>query len=583
MPLQDHIRPDLQSPSMAGFDRHQIVSPRLSAFCEIPPVDKLNHATRMSFLVSLTIDQSDRIPGQELAVNKHHCRKAVDRPPRRHIPSPNGAVAPPYYDNDNRKFSRPFRCPVNAILVLCISPEAHQIKVQIVERAIQALKGALREGDSFGIIRPRSEGNWQYSVARFVEGYWTWDYDPSSTSFRGPNDLAKEPMAGISIAIDALTERQSPAISCPTLMVVSDATTVETSGVQSIIARANVAGIGIYTFGFGVSHDPEALVQLASGTKAAYTYVKDWMGLPDSLLACFRFLERVVLENVKLTFRTDNSSPVSVQVIDDKRDSGIRLDREKVIVSLGNLCLKDQRDTVVHLWSKSDALKSKKTCQDAQLPESPMLEKVRVGHGDGLTYFRVDVTWDNVIHEHLAVQHPGPLIVQVPIGDPCPLLHATAMMPRMGFSTTITRRRLELFVAGILSKALRFASVGQSSKAIYLMTHVCHVLQSICEVTASRPQLTPIHGRKRQTDREPAIGGQLRWCGWHSSQAVPIHFVGSSCEASRSTDRGMIATLLKDAQEWRRWIAYPEMFSIDNRQSIHHTISTISSQRTFQI
>ncbi|KAF5629695.1 von Willebrand and RING finger domain protein [Fusarium sp. NRRL 25303] len=391
MPLHGHIRHDFQPLSIPGFDKHQIVSPHLSAFCEIPPVDKLDHATRMSFLVSLIIDQSDRIPGQELAANKHNCRKAVDRQSRRHTPSPNGAVAPPHHDNDNRKFSRPFRCPVNAILVLCISPEAHQIKVQIVERAIQALKGALQEGDSFGIIRPRSEGNWEYSVARFVEGYWTWDYDPSSTLFRGPNDLAKEPMAGISIAIDALTERQSTATSCPTLMVVSDASTVETSGIQGIVARANVAGIGICTFGFGALHDPEALVQLASGTKSAYTYVKDWMGLPDSLLACFRFLERVVLENVKLMFRTDNSSPASVQVIDDKRDSGVRLDREKVIVSLGNLCLKDQRDTVVHLWSKPDTLQSKKTSQDAEPPDSPMLEKMRAGDGDRLIYFQFNI------------------------------------------------------------------------------------------------------------------------------------------------------------------------------------------------
>lgn len=568
---------------MAGYDKYQIVSPRLSAFCEIPPVDKLDHATRMSFLVSLTIDQSDRIPGQDLAVNKRNCPKAGDQPPGRHTPSSNGAVASLDHDNDDRKYSTPFRCPVNAILVLCVSPEAHRIKLQILERAIRCLKVALREGDSFGIIRSRSEGNWEYSEAKFIEGHWTWDYDSSSTIFRGPNDLAKEPMAGISIAIDALTERQSHAMPCPTLMVVSDASTVETSGIQSIIARANVAGIGICTFGFGVSHDPEALVQLASGTKAAYTYIKDWMGLPDSLLACFRFLERVVLENVKLTFRTDNSSPVSVQVIDDKRDSGIGLDREKVIVSLGNLCLKDQRDTVVHLWSKPDALQSKNTCQDAQLPELPMLEKMRVGDGDGLNYFRVDVTWDNVIHEHLAVEHPGPLIVRVPIEDPCRRLHSTAMIPRMGFRTTITQRRLELFVADILSKVLRYTSLGQSSKAIFLMNHVCHILQSICEVTAVRSQHTRIHGRKRQTDQETAIEGQLRWCGWRSRQAVPVHFVGSSCEASRSTDRRMIATLLKDAQEWSRWIAYPEMFSIDNRQSIHHTISTISSQRTFQI
>lgn len=232
----------------------------------------------MSCLISLTIDQSYRIPRQDLAVNKHNCPKAGDRPPEIHTPSSNGDVAPLDHDNYNWKYSTSFRCPVNAILVLCICPEAHQIKVQIVERAIQALKRALREGDSFGIIRPRSGGNWEYSVAKFVDGYWTWDYVSSSTLSRGPNDLAKEPMAGISIAIDALTERQSPAISCPTLVVVSDASTFETSGVQSIIDRANVAGIGICTFGFNVSHDPEeALVQLASGTKAAYTYVNDWM------------------------------------------------------------------------------------------------------------------------------------------------------------------------------------------------------------------------------------------------------------------------------------------------------------------
>ncbi|KAF5530627.1 von Willebrfactor type A [Fusarium mexicanum] len=524
---------------------------------------------RMSFLVSLTIDQSDGISGQDLAVNKHNCRKARNQPPGRGIPSSNGAVAALYHDNDSRKYSRSFRRPVNAVLVLCISPEAHQIKAQIVERAIRCLKGALRKGDSFGIIRPRSEGNWEYSVAKFVEGHWTWDNASSSTLFRGPNHLAREPMSGISIAIDALTEKQSAATTCPTLMVVSDVATAETSGIESIIDRANVAGIGICTFGFGVSHDPEALVQLASGTNATYTYVKDWMGLPDSLLACFRFLGRVVLENVKLTFRTDSSSPVSVQGMDDQRDSGIELDGEKVVILLGNLCLKDQRDTVVHLWSKPDALQSNKTSQDGQLPGSPVLDKGREGDGDGLIYFRADISWDNVIHEQLAVQHPGPLIVQVPIKAPCPRLHSTAMIPRMGFNPNITQRRLEIFVADTLSKILRFTSSGQSSKAIRLMTHICHVLQSICEATDARPQLTQIHRRKCQTDQETAIEGQLRWCGWHSRQAVPVHFVGSSCEASQSRYRKIMTTFLQDVQEWRRWIAYPEIFSIDNQSYIY--------------
>ncbi|KAF5581635.1 von Willebrand RING finger domain-containing protein [Fusarium pseudocircinatum] len=514
-------------------------------------------------------DPSYGISGQDPAVNKHNCRKDGDQSPGRHIPCSNGTVATLYHDNDNRKYSKSFRCPVNAILILCISPEAHQIKVETAERAVRCLKGTLREGDSFGIIRPRSEGKWEYSVARFVEGYWTWDYVSSSTLSRGPNRLVREPMAGISMAIDALTGNQSASTPCPTIMVVSDVVTVETSGIESIIARANVAGIGIYTFGFGVSHDPEALVQLASGTRAAYTYVKDWMGLPDSLLACFRFLKRVVLENVKLTFRTDDSSPVSVQVVDDQHDSGVELDGGKVIMSLGNLCLKDQRDTVVHLWSKPDALQSNKTSRDAQPLRSPVLDKRRFGDGDGLIYFRVDVSWDNVIHEHLPVQRPGPLVVQVPIGAPCPRLHSTAMIPRMGFNPNITQRRLEVFVAHILSKILRFISSGQSSKAILLMTHICHVLQSICEVTAARPQLTQTNGRKGQMDQQTVIEHQLRWCGWNSRRAVPVHFVGSLCEASQSTDRRMMATLLQDVQEWRRWIAYPEIFSIDNQFYIH--------------
>ncbi|KAF5240621.1 hypothetical protein FANTH_9472, partial [Fusarium anthophilum] len=549
---------------MACSDKIKTVAPRLSAFCEMAPAYKLDHATRMSFLVSLTIDQLGGISGQDPAVSKHNCRKPGNQKPGRGTPSSNGAVAALYHDNDGQKCSRSFRCPIKAVLVLCIAPDPHQIKAQIVERAIRCLKGALQKGDSFGIIRPRSEGKWEYSVAKFVEGHWTWDYISSSTLFRGPNHLAMGPMAGISMAIDALTERQSTATTCPTLMVVSDVATVETSGIESIIARANVAGIGICTFGFGVSHDPEALVQLASGTKAAYTYVKDWMGLPDSLLACFRFLERVVLENVKLTFRSDNSSPVSVQVIDDQRDSGIELDGEKVVILLGNLCIKDQRDTVVHLWSKPDALQSSKTSQDGPLPGSPLLEKGVEADGDGLIYFQADVSWDNVLHEQLAVQDPGPLIVQVPIKAPCPLLHSTAMIPHMGFNPNITQRRLEIFVADTLSKILRFTSSGQSSKAILLMTHICHVLQSICEATAARRQFTQVHRRKCETDRETAIEGQLRWCGWHSRQAVPVHFVGSSCEASQSRYGKIMTTFLQDVQEWRRWIAYPDIFSIDN-------------------
>ena len=61
--------------------------------------------------------------------------------------------------------------------------------------------------------------------------------------------------------------------------------------------------VGIYSFGLGLTHKPDTLIELSSRTKASYTYVKDWMMLRECVAGCLGALQSTSHQNVKLKLR----------------------------------------------------------------------------------------------------------------------------------------------------------------------------------------------------------------------------------------------------------------------------------------
>lgn len=68
--------------------------------------------------------------------------------------------------------------------------------------------------------------------------------------------------------------------------------------------------VSIFSFGLGLTHRPDAMIELSTRTEASYTYVKDWMMLRECVAGCLGSLQSISHQNVMLKLRLPEGPPV---------------------------------------------------------------------------------------------------------------------------------------------------------------------------------------------------------------------------------------------------------------------------------
>src|ERR1700712_1439766 len=122
--------------------------------------------------------------------------------------------------------------------------------------------------------------------------------------------------------------------------------------------------IAIHSFGLGMTHKPDTMIELSSRTKASYTYVKDWMMLRECLAGCLGSMQSLSHQNVKLRLKLPEGSPAKFHKISGALQITKRATGRDAEASLGDLRFGDKRDVLVQLVILPDT-----TSQ--QLPQDP--------------------------------------------------------------------------------------------------------------------------------------------------------------------------------------------------------------------
>ena len=114
-----------------------------------------------------------------------------------------------------------------------------------------------------------------------------------------------------------------------------------------------------------MTHKPDPMIELSTRTKAAYTYVKDWMMLRECLAGCLGALQTMSHQNVKLKIvRLPEGSPAKFVKISGALQITKRATGKDAEASLGDLRFGDKRrypgaacDTFQTTLRKSSCLK----------------------------------------------------------------------------------------------------------------------------------------------------------------------------------------------------------------------------------
>ena len=109
------------------------------------------------------------------------------------------------------------------------------------------------------------------------------------------------------------------------------------------ITTADQTRIAIHSFGLGLTHKPDTMIELSTRTKASYTYVKDWMMLRECVAGCLGALQTVSHQNAKLKLRLPEGSPAKFAKIAGALQITKRTAGREAEAAVGDLRFGDKR------------------------------------------------------------------------------------------------------------------------------------------------------------------------------------------------------------------------------------------------
>lgn len=373
--------------------------------------------------------------------------------------------------------------------------------------------------------------------------------------------------------------------------------------------KPNPARIAIHSFGLGMTHKPDTMIELSTRTKASYTYVKDWMMLRECLAGCLGALQTMSHQNVKLKLRLPEGSPAKFVKISGALAITKRATGKDAEASLGDLRFGDKRDILVQLVIAPD------NASQEQLPQDPWetivsglealggpfdQEDQRTVSVEEVPLIQADLTWGDILRDGTISHLPRPSLLAITM-LPAPTNQqkksAWPNTPPIPPHPLIVQRRMELLTSDMLTRALTLVSRGQHDRAQHLLTETRSILKGLgkgglppipppqmkstgpSSVTdASSPTSTATPDRRRT----PSPTSANTTASSHHG-AIPRHLSNDalSMNTSPGIDASTVSALDSELEASLEWINHPAVFGRDSRKAVLQAIGVISSQRGY--
>jgi hypothetical protein len=266
--------------------------------------------------------------------------------------------------------------------------------------------------------------------------------------------------------------------------------------------------IAIHSFGLGMTHKPETMIELSTRTKASYTYVKDWMMLRECLAGCLGALQTMSHQNVKLKLRLPEGSPAKFVKISGALQITKRATGRDAEAALGDVRFGDKRgmscdillelrliyilDILVQLVIAPDNASSE------QLPQDPWesivsglealggpldQEDQRTVSVEEVPLIQADLTWGDLLRDGTFTHLPRPSLLAITMLPATPQQQKKQSVwpnsPPIPPHPSVVQRRMELLTSDMLTRALTLVSRGQHDRAQRLLNETRSILKGL--------------------------------------------------------------------------------------------------------
>ncbi|KAK5654086.1 hypothetical protein OQA88_7517 [Cercophora sp. LCS_1] len=515
-------------------------------------------------------------------------------------------TAPTEYTNFARSPLPSIHVPVDVVVVVPISASMQGVKINLVRDALRFMVHTLGERDRMGLVTFGSSGGGVPIVGMTTKAWPGWSNVLNSVKPVGQKSHRADVVEGANVAMDLLMGRKynNP---IATIMLISDASTSDADSVDFVVSRAEAAKITIHSFGLGMTHKPDTMIELSTRTKAQYTYVKDWMMLRECLAGCLGAMQTLSHQNVKLKLKLPEGSPAKFHKISGALQITKRATGRDAEAALGDLRFGDKRDILVQLVIMPD-----NTSQE-QLPQDPWdnivsglealggpmdQDEQRAVSVEEVPLIQADLLWGDILRDGTS-QHTRPSLLAITMLPASNSKKSWNGSPPIPPHPHIVQRRMELLTSDMLTRALTLVSRGQHDRAHTLLNETRSILKGLGK--GGLPPVPPVPSGKSQPstphplhDHSPISATPDRKNSPSPTSATAPSLNGfptPSLPRSRSNDGLMgtaigidgptVAALDAELESSLEWISHPAVFGRDSRKAVLQAIGVISSQRAF--
>ncbi|KAI1094365.1 Pleckstrin homology domain-containing protein [Rostrohypoxylon terebratum] len=505
-----------------------------------------------------------------------------------------------------------FHVPIDVVVVVPISSSMQGVKINLVRDALKFMVHTLGERDRMGLVTFGSGGGGVPIVGMTTKAWHGWNNILASIKPVGQKSHRADVVEGANVAMDLLMQRKynNP---IATIMLISDASTSDADSVDFVVSRAEAAKITIHSFGLGMTHKPDTMIELSSRTKASYTYVKDWMMLRECLAGCLGSMQSLSHQNVKLKLKLPEGSPARFHKISGALQITKRATGRDAEASLGDLRFGDKRDILVQLVIVPD------NSSQEQLPQDPWetivsgLEALGgpVEHDDQravsveeLPLIQADLVWGDILRDGTMMHLPRPsllAITMLPAPGNSKKASSWQNNPPIPPHPHIVQRRMELLTSDMLTRALTLVSRGQHDRAHTLLNETRSILKGLGKGGLPPVPLPPLPNSKSNSstpqpgsdaspisatpDRKhtpsPTASAHSGLNGFPPPISRTRSNDGLTLANANGIDVGTVAALDAELEASLEWISHPAVFGRDSRKAVLQAIGVISSQRAF--
>ncbi|PHH63954.1 hypothetical protein CDD81_5173 [Ophiocordyceps australis] len=486
--------------------------------------------------------------------------------------------------------------PIDVVVVVPISSSMQGVKINLVRDALKFMVKNLGERDRMGLVTFGSGGGGVPIVGMTTKAWAGWSNILTCIKPVGQKSHRADVVEGANVAMDLLMQRKhnNP---IATIMLISDASTADADSVDFVVSRAEAAKITMHSFGLGMTHKPDTMLELSTRTKAAYTYVKDWMMLRECLAGCLGSMQTLSHQNVKLKLKLPEGSPAKFYKINGALQVTKRATGRDAEASLGDLRFGDKRDILVQLVIAPDNSSQEHLPQDAwdnivsgleALGGSMENDAERLVSVEEVPLIQADVSWGDMLRDGTLTHMPRPSLLAITMLPASPA-HKKPWQasPPIPSHPSIVQRRMELLTSDMLIRALTLVSRGQHDRAHTLLCETRSILKGLGKgglppipPLAAKPSPSAMDPADRKPSPSPPTSAASSGNGYAPTPytARPHDPVGLG---SGAIDPATVAALETELESSLEWINHPAVFARDSRKAVLQAIGVISSQRAF--